>query len=637
MEEDGYSSNGDDNSNEYELNSNESLEELEEELQEEPINEVFSINNNYSPKKKSSSIWKYFKVSSNMAVCQICNRQYTIYKNEKLLGTSNLWKHIQTHSECTSDIKKNFRARNKTSDIPLPTKKNIEKSLINYIISTNQPFNCVEQKSFQQFVSILAQRNDIVPSSSSSIRTLINSEFETYKELQRNEFMRLDSKISFTMDGWTSPNNLSIEAITAHYIDENWNRKSVILAIREMKSSTGVELANLFKKVMKEYNIDQSKILAITMDNASANNSMIEEVNLSQQDSFQSINNNNFDNNENISQLYESSNFNATRVRCFAHIINLVCKEALKLNQRTNVTDNSQLVDAPLTKLRNIIKYVKDSPQRSFNFRSLQNNGRDPLNLQLDCATRWNSTYEMLERALLLKETIIRFCSLSEYKNDLKNHQLTINNGWKQLQLLAEFLQMFKLVSDQISGEKYTTISRILPFYTFLFEELRTWSNNSKSIGAFIHQVNQARSKLREYFQKNCNCISFATILDPRYNFSFLDSIEQHSGKSLIKNQLLDEMKAYNPESNVNISSMNNLSQTSLMDRFEQILKKKKIEFESIETELSRYFLITLAVDMDPIEWWKVSLLILLLFTFLLLLNYNFISVIEIISQGYQS
>jgi hypothetical protein len=30
------------------------------------------------------------------------------------------------------------------------------------------------------------------------------------------------SKVSFTTDCWTSPNNIAFMGVTVHYIDENW-------------------------------------------------------------------------------------------------------------------------------------------------------------------------------------------------------------------------------------------------------------------------------------------------------------------------------------------------------------------------------------------------------------------------------
>ena len=39
----------------------------------------------------------------------------------------------------------------------------------------------------------------------------------------------MSSKISFTIDGWTSSNNISFLGITAHLITDKWKLKSFLL------------------------------------------------------------------------------------------------------------------------------------------------------------------------------------------------------------------------------------------------------------------------------------------------------------------------------------------------------------------------------------------------------------------------
>ncbi|CAG8718934.1 14105_t:CDS:1, partial [Dentiscutata heterogama] len=39
----------------------------------------------------------------------------------------------------------------------------------------------------------------------------------------------INSKISFTSDLWTSPNNKAFISVTAHYIDDNWTLKEILV------------------------------------------------------------------------------------------------------------------------------------------------------------------------------------------------------------------------------------------------------------------------------------------------------------------------------------------------------------------------------------------------------------------------
>ena len=63
-----------------------------------------------------------------------------------------------------------------------------------------------------------------------------------------------DSKISYTSDIWSSPNQEAYMCITAHYIDEEWVLHDHVIAFRHLLGShTGEALAAMFLKVLAKY------------------------------------------------------------------------------------------------------------------------------------------------------------------------------------------------------------------------------------------------------------------------------------------------------------------------------------------------------------------------------------------------
>jgi hypothetical protein len=63
-------------------------------------------------------------------------------------------------------------------------------------------------------------------------------------------------KISFVLDGWTSPNVIEFLGITAHYIDANWNLKEVLVDFVELSGShSGDNLAQAFVKFLQDKKI----------------------------------------------------------------------------------------------------------------------------------------------------------------------------------------------------------------------------------------------------------------------------------------------------------------------------------------------------------------------------------------------
>ena len=121
----------------------------------------------------------------------------------------------------------------------------------------------------------------------------------------------------------------------------------------------------------------------------------------------------------------------ARRLRCLGHVINLAAKafiygkdfDAFEKDVE-NVRENSELLKeldvwrkrGPVGKLHNVIVFICRSPQRRQKFADTkgfstdEKTNFDHLNLVGDNATRWNSLFLMIDRALKLKDRIDSFC-----------------------------------------------------------------------------------------------------------------------------------------------------------------------------------------------------------------------------------
>lgn len=119
----------------------------------------------------------------------------------------------------------------------------------------------------------------------------------------------------------------------------------------------------------------RKKVFSITLDNAYSNDNMQRNLN----GQLQMISG---------SGLVCNGKF--FHVRCCAHILNLIVKESLLL-------PNDLLND-----IRESVRYVKTSPQRrnAFTACAEREGIKSGAGLSLDIKTRWNSTYDMLVRAL---------------------------------------------------------------------------------------------------------------------------------------------------------------------------------------------------------------------------------------------
>lgn len=128
------------------------------------------------------------------------------------------------------------------------------------------------------------------------------------------------------------------------------------------------------------------------------------------------------------------------RLRCLGHVINLAAKAFLYGTEFDafekdieSMREQSDLVKelllwrkrGPIGKLHNCVVYICRSPQRRERFKSIRSitaeegdllyeQEFDHLALKADNATRWNSLYLMIERAIKLKDRITLFCNDQE-------------------------------------------------------------------------------------------------------------------------------------------------------------------------------------------------------------------------------
>ncbi|KAJ4935081.1 hypothetical protein JOQ06_016617 [Pogonophryne albipinna] len=133
-----------------------------------------------------------------------------------------------------------------------------------------------------------------------------------------------------------------------------------------MKSHTSQNLAQELSRVAKEWGI-QDKIAACVTDNAS---NIVKAVN-------------------------DILKWN--HVRCFAHLLNLTVRSSVHQTE----------IQALIPKVKSIAEYVRRSTVASAKLREMQlQMGQVQLRMKQDVATRWNSTYFMMQRAIEIKEPL---------------------------------------------------------------------------------------------------------------------------------------------------------------------------------------------------------------------------------------
>lgn len=240
-----------------------------------------------------------------------------------------------------------------------------------------------------------------LPNSHNTIHKWVVRQYEAEKLVVRKAIHSAITNIHLTVDLWTSPNTLSILGIIAHYITTSGVLVQSVLAMIEVDGGhSGDNQASVLMDVIEDYDI-APKIGYLVMDNAFNNDTLVEHL---EQQLL-----------ERHSVIWEPVHH---RLRCNGHVINLAVQSFLFKadSEDLSIDNNIDLMETPteqememwrkkgpLGKLHNIVVYIQRSSQRQAAFKSYSPGG---LGLIRDNKTRWNSWYNMLQRALRLRDSL---------------------------------------------------------------------------------------------------------------------------------------------------------------------------------------------------------------------------------------
>ncbi|XP_019166950.1 PREDICTED: zinc finger BED domain-containing protein RICESLEEPER 2-like [Ipomoea nil] len=302
----------------------------------------------------------------------------------------------------------------------------IRRALAEMIILDELPFRIVEGQGFRKFVLVCCPRFKIP-----SRWTISRDIFKIFSDERVNlkKFFRTSSqRVSITTDTWTSVQRINYMCITAHFIDSEWKLQKKIISFVPIYSHKGESIAKALESCLLDWGL--KSVFSVTVDNASSNDTAL---------GF-------------LKKKLGSWGCTAVRckylhMRCIAHILNLVVQDGLK------ECDNS------VKKVRDAVRYVRSSPARLQKFKSLADLiGVEAKNsLCLDVPTRWNSTYMMLNTALLFQKVFESYDDHdSSFKSDLGGSVPDFLD-WESIQSLVMILKYFYEMTVRISGSLYVT------------------------------------------------------------------------------------------------------------------------------------------------------------------------------------
>lgn len=390
-------------------------------------------------KKCSSEVWSHFdkyekkvvgddgtEIVELWAKCKKCS--YTS-RRESNRGTTIFWSHLDKKHQIKSG-QQLLNLKKSESGTSVETYRYDEavslKKFYLAIIMHEYPFNIVEHEYFVDFIKSLRPTFPI--KSRITIRKDTLNMFLEEKKKMYEYFKTLSCRFCTTMDMWTSNQNKCYMCITVHWIDDNWCMQKRIIKFMHVEGHhSGNNLCKVFYDSVLDWNLDR-KLLALTLDNASANDVCARGL-------VQKLNK--------IQPLICDGAF--FHVRCLNHIFNLVAQDGLKQ------------ISSSISNIRNTVWIVKNSPLQWEEFMKCASecDGLDiTCGLSLDVPTRWNSTFLMLKQAIHYRLAFNRLFLRHRHKY-LKC--APTDDDWTMAKSLCTCLKRFYDATLIFSGSSYPT------------------------------------------------------------------------------------------------------------------------------------------------------------------------------------
>lgn len=198
------------------------------------------------------------------------------------------------------------------------------KKLLTFITVARLPFRILEHPEFKDLVDViqLAQSKINLPSARTARRYLDT----TVQEQQKKVLERLpdESRLSIALDCWTSPFSQAFMAITGYFLDQDWEYCEVLLGFEPLYGShAGSNLSVTVFQILQEHSI-ADRVLSITTDNATNNNTMMTSI-------------------HDVIQSQGLSNTSLFRIPCIAHVIQLSLNQLLGKMKANPVNDEVEI------------------------------------------------------------------------------------------------------------------------------------------------------------------------------------------------------------------------------------------------------------------------------------------------------
>jgi hypothetical protein len=333
------------------------------------------------------------------------------------------------------------------------------------------------------------------------------------KEMKKD--LKTIDDVALTHDSWTSLATESYSCFTGHFISNDWQMRSVVMQTLKIEGQhTAVNIAQEILDCKSKW-IDHTHEPVMVTDNAANERKAIEQE------------------------------LEWVRFGCYGHRINLMVKKA------TGIPELSKL----LAKGRKLVTFLHSSTSAFAKLRDKQRlifdmaDERRTHNLKQDVPTRWNSTYEMLER---LVEQTPPLMAMATDQSLPKNMRTSVKNSVYSFdeqsiaEKLVDLLKPFYMATSTVCGENSPTMHKIV----ILKRKLQLTVAPSPDDPAVIRNVKSVLQKEIEdrTYDDDEELLLMATVLNPfTKHLSYVTEEEKGKAQDMLLQKVKEVLNVKSP------------------------------------------------------------------------------------------
>ena len=317
----------------------------------------------------------------------------------------------------------------------------LHKAIGRYMAADLRPLSTVESPAFQKLVHELDPKYKLPGRIYFSSTVLPDLYQETRQYVE--EALQQACQVAITTDGWTSRATESYMTVTAHCIDGDWKLQNFVLQTRQISEShTGVNIAAVLDAAVEEWElIRNGQDIPIVTDNAS-----------------------------NMYTAVKEAKHLGPHVGCFAHVLNLACQNALKVSTVARL----------LGRVRRIVAFFHRSSTAAALLVQKQKLLQLPQHkLIMDVVTRWNSSYDMVDRYLEQQAAVMAVLTQSDVRRNARDICTLSDEDITHLEELSIILKPLSTITAMLCDAGRPTLSLVLPLKERLLQTLPPLDSDS--------------------------------------------------------------------------------------------------------------------------------------------------------------